>query len=79
MKYSLFDEIHLFHTSNIYISEYPTKARQLRVKINNVTQIEIQHIDNMLEAKRISIYEYEKLKEIIEFKKVKYHEMINLI
>lgn len=34
MKYSLFDEIHLFHTSNIYISEYPTKARQLRVKIN---------------------------------------------
>lgn len=79
MKYSLFDEIHLFHTSNIYISEYPTKARQLRVKINNVTQIEMQHLDNMLEAKRISIYEYEKLKEIIEFKKVKYHEMINLI
>ena len=79
MKYSLFDEIHLFHTSNICISEYPTKARQLRVKINNVTQIEIQHLDNMLEAKRISIYEYEKLKEIIEFKKVKYHEMINLI
>lgn len=79
MKYSLFDEIHLFHTSNIYISEYPTKAKQLRVKINNVTQIEMQHLDNMLEAKRISIYEYEKLKEIIEFKKVKYHEMINLI
>ena len=79
MKYSLFDEIHLFHTSNIYISEYPTKARQLRVKINNVTQIEMQHLDNMLEAKRISIYEYEKLKEIIEFKKAKYHEMINLI
>lgn len=79
MKYNLFDEIHLFHTSNIYISEYPTKARQLRVKINNVTQIEMQNLDNMLEAKRISIYEYEKLKEIIEFKKVKYHEMINLI
>lgn len=49
------------------------------MKINNVTQIEMQHLDNMLEAKRISIYEYEKLKEIIEFKKVKYHEMINLI
>ena len=79
MKYNLLDEIHLFHTSNIYISEYPTKARQLRVKINNVTQIEMQNLDNMLEAKRISIYEYEKLKEIIEFKKVKYHEMINLI
>lgn len=77
MKYSLFDEIHLFHTSKIYLSEYPTKARQLRLKINNVSQLEIQHLDNMLENNKISVCEYEKMKEIIEFKRKKYQEMVS--
>ena len=79
MKYSLFNEIHLFHTSNIYIKEYPIKAKILRQKINNVSKMEIQHLNEMLNNNEISIYEYTKIKEIIEFKKAKYQEMVNLM
>ncbi len=79
MKYSLLSEIHLFHTSNIYLSEYPKKVKLLRRKINNVSQVEMQHLNNMLDNNEISTCEYAKIKEIIDFKKSKYHEMVNLM
>ena len=79
MKYSLFDEIHLFHASKIYLSEYPVRVKQLRTRINNVSYIEIQHLNQMLEDNKISPCEYEKMKEIIDYKNLKYQEMVNLI
>ena len=54
-------------------------VKQLRTKINNVFHIEMQHLNQMLENNQISHCEYEKMKEIIDFKKLKYQEMINLI
>ena len=79
MKYSLLSEIHLFHTSNIYVSEYPKKVKLLRRKINNASQVEMQNLNYMLNNNEISICEYAKIKEIIDFKKAKYHEMVNLM
>lgn len=79
MKCNLFDEIHLFHSSKIYLSEYPTMVKQLRTKINNVSYMEMEHLNQMLENNQISHCEYEKMKEIIDYKKLKYQEMVNLI
>ena len=79
MKYNLFNEIHLFHSDKVYLSEYPAMVKQLRTKINNVSYIEMQHLNQMLENNQISHCEYEKMKEIIVFKKLKYQEMVNLI
>lgn len=79
MKYNLFDEIHLFHSSKIYLSEYPTRVKQLRTKINNISYMEMEHLNQMLENNQISHCEYEKMKEIIDYKKLKYQEMVNLI
>lgn len=79
MKCNLFDEIHLFHAGKIYLSEYPTMVKQLRTKINNISYIEMEHLNQMLENNQISHCEYEKMKEIIDYKKLKYHEMVNII
>lgn len=79
MKCNLFDEIHLFHSGKIYLSEYPAKVIQLRAKINNISNLEMEHLNQMLENNQIRHCEYEKLKEIIEFKNLKYQEMVNLI
>lgn len=79
MKCNLFDEIHSFHTSTIYLLEYPTIVRQLRAKINNVSNLEMEHLNQMLENNQISHCEYEKMKEIIDYKNLKYQEMVNLI
>ena len=79
MKYNLFDEIHLFQSSKIYLSEYPTRVKQLRTKINNISYMEMEHLNQMLENNQISHCEYEKMKEIIDYKKLKYQEMVNLI
>ena len=76
MKQTLLNEIHLFHTSNIYLPQYPIIVKSLRRKIDKATEIEIKNLNAMLESKKISISEYIKLKEIIEFKNSKYHEMI---
>ena len=79
MKCNLFDEIHSIHTSTIYLLEYPTIVKQLRTKINNISYIEMEHLNQMLENNQISHCEYEKMKEIIDYKKLKYHEMVNII
>ena len=79
MKCNLFDEIHSFHTSTIYLLEYPTIVKQLRTKINNISYIEMEHLNQMLENDQIRHCEYETMKEIIDYKKSKYHEMVNII
>lgn len=79
MKCSLLGEIHLFHSGTINLSEYPAKVKQLRTMINNISQIEMEYLNKMLEDNQISNSEYEKMKEIIAFKKMKYQEMVNLI
>ena len=79
MKCNLFDEIHSFHTSTIYILEYPTIVKQKKKKINNISYIEMEHLNQMLENNQITNCEYEKMKEIIDYKNLKYQEMVNLI
>lgn len=79
MKYNLFNEIHLFHSGTITLSEYPARVKQLRTRIDNISQIEMEYLNKMLEDNQISNSEYEKMKEIIAFKKMKYQEMVNLI
>ncbi len=76
MQHTLLSEIHLFHTSNIYLPQYPIIVKQLRRKIDKVTETEIKNLNTMLKDNKITIGEYIKLKEIIEFKNAKYHEII---
>jgi len=79
MKYNLLNEIHLFHSGTIYLSEYAVRVKQLRARINKVSNIEMQHLNQMADDNELNVHEYEKMKEIIEFKRKKYQEMVNCI
>lgn len=76
MQQTLLSEIHLFHTSNIYLPQYPIIVKSLRRKIDKQAELEIKNLNTMLKDNKITIGEYIKLKEIIEFKNTKYNEMI---
>lgn len=78
-RYMLLNEIHNFHTNKVYLFEYQDKVKNLRFKINKVTQMEMQNLDALLSNKDINQMEYNILKEIIEFKRKKYQEIINYI
>ena len=75
----LLKEIQNFHKSKPTLAEYSFKVRELRDKINYVSKLEIQSLNKLLNNKELHPKEYKQLLEIVEFKRVKYQELVNQI
>jgi len=79
MNLLLLKEIQNFYKSKPTLAEYPFKVRELRNKINYVSKLEIQSLNNLLNNKELHPKEYKQLLEIVEFKRLKYQELVNQI
>lgn len=77
MSQYLVDEIVKFQNDNIPIHEYKIKARKLRNKINNYTNSKLVYIKKLLYTNKINEEEYHQLNVIVEYQRLKYHQLVN--
>ncbi len=66
-----------FQKENIPITEYGSRVKMLRYKINNYINEEQQYLKKLLCSKRISQEDYHQLLVIVEYNRVKYHNLVN--
>lgn len=73
----LTNEIIKFQNENIPIIEYATRVKNLRQKINNYINAERLYIGKLLYSRTIGQEEYQQLLVIVEYDRVKYHNLVN--
>ena len=77
MKSYIVNEIIKFQNDNIPLLEYKVRARDLRNKINNYINTELLYIKKMLYRDELSQEDYQQIKVIVEYQRLKYFQLIN--